>query len=77
VILAIGQDNAFPWIERDLGIEFDKWEMPAVNKVTFESSRPVFSSAATRRGDRRTLSGPWNTRTRRPSPSTITVREFR
>jgi NADPH-dependent glutamate synthase beta subunit-like oxidoreductase/ferredoxin len=40
VILAIGQDNAFPWIERDLGIEFDKWEMPAVNKVTFESSRP-------------------------------------
>ncbi len=39
VILAIGQDNAFPWIERDLGIEFDKWEMPAVNKVTFESSR--------------------------------------
>jgi formate dehydrogenase beta subunit len=40
VILAIGQDNAFPWIERDLGIEFDKYEMPAVNKVTFESSRP-------------------------------------
>jgi NADPH-dependent glutamate synthase beta subunit-like oxidoreductase/ferredoxin len=40
VILAIGQDNAFPWIERDLGIEFDKWEMPAVHKVTFESSRP-------------------------------------
>jgi formate dehydrogenase (NADP+) beta subunit len=40
VILAIGQDNAFPWIERDLGIEFDKWDMPAVNKVTFESSRP-------------------------------------
>ncbi len=40
VILAIGQDNAFPWIERDLGIEFDKWEMPGVNKVTFESSRP-------------------------------------
>ena len=40
VILAIGQDNAFPWIERNLGIEFDKWEMPAVNKVTFQSSRP-------------------------------------
>ena len=40
VILAIGQDNAFPWIERDLGIEFDKWDMPAVNKVTFESTRP-------------------------------------
>ena len=40
VILAIGQDNSFPWIERDLGIEFDKYDMPAVNKVTFESSRP-------------------------------------
>ena len=40
VILAIGQDNAFPWIERDLGIEFDKWDMPTVNKVTFESTRP-------------------------------------
>ena len=40
VILAIGQDNAFPWIERNLGIEFDKWEMPAVNKVTFQSTRP-------------------------------------
>ena len=39
VILAIGQDNAFPWIERDLGIEFDKWEMPAVNKATHESTR--------------------------------------
>ncbi len=40
VILAIGQDNAFPWIERDLGIEFDKWDMPVVDKVTFESTRP-------------------------------------
>jgi formate dehydrogenase (NADP+) beta subunit len=39
VILAIGQDNAFPWIERDLGIEFDKYDMPQVNKVTLESSR--------------------------------------
>jgi len=40
VILAIGQDNAFPWIERDLGIEFDKWEMPVVDKATHQSSRP-------------------------------------
>ncbi len=39
VVLAIGQENAFPWIERDLGIEFNKWEEPAVDKVTFESSR--------------------------------------
>ena len=40
VILAIGQDNAFPWIERDLGIEFDNWEVPVVDKVTFESTLP-------------------------------------
>ena len=39
VILAIGQENAFPWIERDLGIEFDKWAMPVVNTVTFQSTR--------------------------------------
>jgi len=39
VVLAIGQDNAFPWVERDIGIEFDKWEVPEVDPVTFESSR--------------------------------------
>ena len=39
VILAIGQENAFPWIERDLGIEFDKWDVPVVDKVTFQSTR--------------------------------------
>jgi NADPH-dependent glutamate synthase beta subunit-like oxidoreductase len=39
VILAIGQENAFPWIERDLGIEFDKWNVPVVDKVTFQSTR--------------------------------------
>ena len=40
VVLAIGQDNAFPWIERDLGIEFDRWEVPLVDQVTFESTLP-------------------------------------
>ncbi len=40
VILAIGQDNAFPWIEHDLGIEFDKWGMPKVDQTTFECTRP-------------------------------------
>jgi len=40
VILAIGQENAFPWIERDLGIEFDKWEVPKIDAVTHESTRP-------------------------------------
>ncbi len=40
VILAIGQDNSFPWIERDIGIEFGKWEMPVVDRATFQCSRP-------------------------------------
>jgi formate dehydrogenase (NADP+) beta subunit len=40
VILAIGQETAFPWIERDLGIEFNKYDMPVVNEKTFMASRP-------------------------------------
>ena len=40
VIVAIGQENAFPWIERDLGIEFNKWEQPGVDARTFQSTRP-------------------------------------
>jgi NADPH-dependent glutamate synthase beta subunit-like oxidoreductase/formate hydrogenlyase subunit 6/NADH:ubiquinone oxidoreductase subunit I len=40
VILAIGQENAFPWIERDLGIEFGKWDMPVIDETTFQSTRP-------------------------------------
>jgi len=40
VILAIGQENAFPWIERDLGIEFDRWDVPVVDARTFASTRP-------------------------------------
>ncbi|MDA1080342.1 MAG: FAD-dependent oxidoreductase [Gemmatimonadetes bacterium] len=41
VILAIGQDNAFEWVERDIGIEFDtKWDMPVVDKTTHQSSLP-------------------------------------
>ncbi len=39
VVLAIGQDNAFPWIERDLGIQFDKWECPVVDETTMMSGR--------------------------------------
>ena len=38
VILAIGQDNAFPWIERDIGIGFDEHAMPVVDKTTMQSS---------------------------------------
>ncbi|MHB1088125.1 MAG: FAD-dependent oxidoreductase [Acidimicrobiales bacterium] len=40
VILAIGQENAFPWIERDLGLEFGEWDMPVVDEVTFQSTLP-------------------------------------
>jgi len=40
VLVAVGQENAFPWIERDIGIEFDKWGMPVVDKVTMRSSLP-------------------------------------
>jgi len=39
VILAIGQENAFPWIERDIGIEFDKWNVPIVDETTHQSTR--------------------------------------
>lgn len=40
VLLAIGQENSFPWIERDAGIEFDQWGMPLVNEKTFQSTLP-------------------------------------
>jgi NADPH-dependent glutamate synthase beta subunit-like oxidoreductase/ferredoxin len=40
VLMAIGQDNAFPWIERDLGISFSEWDMPLVDRVTFQSTNP-------------------------------------
>ena len=40
VIIAVGQENSFPWIERDLGMEFDKWEVPVVDKNTFASTVP-------------------------------------
>jgi NADPH-dependent glutamate synthase beta subunit-like oxidoreductase len=40
VIIAIGQENAFPWVERDLDIEFDQWDMPRLDPVTFQSTNP-------------------------------------
>ena len=39
VILAIGQETAFPWVERDIGIEFNEWDEPTVDRVTFQSTR--------------------------------------
>jgi len=38
VILAIGQENAYEWVERDLGIEFGEWETPVLNKETLQST---------------------------------------
>jgi len=40
VLVAIGQENAFPWMERDVGLEFDRWGMPKVDPVTMQSSLP-------------------------------------
>ena len=40
VLVAIGQENAFPWIERDIGMEFDQWGMPKVDEVTMQSTVP-------------------------------------
>lgn len=38
VLIAVGQENAFPWIERDIGLAFDDWGMPSVDPLTFQSS---------------------------------------
>jgi formate dehydrogenase (NADP+) beta subunit len=41
VLVAVGQENSFPWIERDCGIQFDEWNMPKVDAVTFASTNPT------------------------------------
>lgn len=40
VLVAVGQENAFPWIERDIGLEFDRWGLPKLDATTFQSSLP-------------------------------------
>jgi formate dehydrogenase beta subunit len=40
VLIAVGQENSFPWIERDIGVEFDKWDMPKVDPRTMRSTHP-------------------------------------
>jgi formate dehydrogenase (NADP+) beta subunit len=40
VLIAVGQENAFPWIERDIGIQFDRWGLPVLNPKTFQSTIP-------------------------------------
>jgi NADPH-dependent glutamate synthase beta subunit-like oxidoreductase/ferredoxin len=40
VLVAVGQENAYPWIERDAGIEFGQWDMPVVSETTMQSTLP-------------------------------------
>ncbi len=40
ILMAIGQENHCPWIERDIGIEFDKWDCPVLDEVTFQTTHP-------------------------------------
>ena len=40
VLVAIGQENSFPWIERDIGLDFDKWGMPVLDPKTLQSTLP-------------------------------------
>ncbi|MBS0642788.1 MAG: FAD-dependent oxidoreductase [Proteobacteria bacterium] len=40
VLVAVGQENAFPWIERDIGMEFNDWGLPVLDETTFQSSVP-------------------------------------
>ena len=73
--MAIGQENAFEWIERDAGLVFNEWNMPTVDKTTFMSTLGrAYSSAATRHGDQRTSSGPFRMAIRRRSRSTRLLR---
>jgi NADPH-dependent glutamate synthase beta subunit-like oxidoreductase/NAD-dependent dihydropyrimidine dehydrogenase PreA subunit len=40
VLIAVGQENAFPWIERDAGIAFNRWGLPVLDETTFQSTLP-------------------------------------
>ena len=70
VLVAVGQENAFPWIERDISIEFDKWDMPKVDPKTMTSTNPKVFFGGEIRFAPRTSSGRWRTATRPLSPST-------
>jgi formate dehydrogenase (NADP+) beta subunit len=75
VLVAVGQENAFPWIEQDIGVKFDQWGMPLVDKVTMQSSHQKYFLAVMPPLARKTSSGPSRTGMRRPCRSTNTVRE--
>jgi NADPH-dependent glutamate synthase beta subunit-like oxidoreductase len=65
ILVAIGQENAFPWIERDCGINFDKWGLPVLGEGTFQSTVPNVFLAVTRPMARKTSSPPWRMGTKR------------
>ncbi len=74
-LVAIGQENAFPWVERDIGLDFNEWDMPVVDETTFQSTNPrVFFLVETRHSVRRTSSGLSRMAIRRRSRSTRCVR---
>ena len=78
VVLAIAKDNAFPFIERNIGLEFGTVDMPVVDKTTFMSTRPgVFFGGDAAFGPADITSGPSSMVIRPPSPSTTTVRAYR
>ena len=71
VLIAVGQENAFPWIERDCGIAFDRHGPAAAGPGDLPvHAAAASSSAATRPSARRTSSRRWRTGTRPPSRST-------
>ena len=70
VLVAVGQENAFPWIERDAGIEFNDWGLPKLDEKTFQSSNPKVFFGGDAPSAPRTSSGRWRTATRPRSPST-------
>ncbi|MDQ7077095.1 MAG: FAD-dependent oxidoreductase, partial [Robiginitomaculum sp.] len=74
VILAIGQENAFEWIERDAGLEFGKWDMPVVDEMTFQSTVPNVFFGGDAALDPRILFGRSSTAIRRQSRSISSAR---
>jgi NADPH-dependent glutamate synthase beta subunit-like oxidoreductase len=70
VLVAVGQENSFPWIERDIGIAFDQRGMPVVDELTFQASLPKVFLEATRPSGPRTSSQRLPTAMRRRCRST-------
>jgi formate dehydrogenase beta subunit len=70
VLVAVGQENAFPWIERDCGVVFDEWGLPKLSRPPSSRRCRTCSSAATRPSGPRTSSRRWRTGHEAACPST-------